>query len=148
MGLYSVRGGNGNSIVRSDCGRGHGDPRRPKEDHGKLIFFRLLPHSFSSIYFLLLSPFSANERRNSGIIGLYVSPPRQYTRSHTFLRKEPIPASLRYRYVTESHLSARRNQSYIVIQFLSLGKAPVLFSISRLARINRNDTGCRRVDRG
>lgn len=71
-------------------GKWHDDPRRPKEDHGKLIFFRLLP---IRLCFLIFSLFSANERRNSGIIGLYVSPPRQYTRSHTFLRKEPIPGS-------------------------------------------------------
>lgn len=72
-------------------GERHDDPRRPKEDHGKLIFF---PGSHPLLLVRLpFSLFSANERRNSGIIGLYVSPPRQYTRSHTFLRMEPIPGS-------------------------------------------------------
>lgn len=88
---YTVRGGNGNSIVRSDCGRG--TARRPatsERGSWKTDFFPA--PSFSSISFLLFSLFSINERRNSGIIGLYVSPPRQYTRSHTFLRREPIPA--------------------------------------------------------
>lgn len=69
-------------------GERHDDPRRPKEDHGKLIFFRLLPTPSHPSPSSLFSLFSTNERRNSGIIGLYVSPPRQYTRSHTFLRKE------------------------------------------------------------
>jgi len=95
-------------------GERHDDPRRPKEDHGKLIFFRLLPaRFFSSVSFLLFSLFSTNERRNSGIIGLYVSPPRQYTRGHTFLRKkEPIPTLLRYHYVTESHLCPEKSELY------------------------------------
>lgn len=144
IGLYSIWRGNGNSIVRSDCGRRTTQrfATSEREDHEKLIF---LPDScsspfppsssfsrprFLSFFFL----FSANERKNSGIIDLYVSPPRQYTHTraqwHSYGRSRYC---LQYHYVTKSHLCSEKSRLYRN-SVSRWEKLLVLFSISRIAR--------------
>lgn len=117
----------------------------------------LLPVSFFPRFLSFFSLFSANERRNSGIIGLYVSPPRQYTHPLAQWRSCGRSRFLsRYHYVTKSHLCSEKSELYrnSVSRWEKLG---IIFDISVRARggrergwrpVNRNETGHHRVDRG
>jgi len=86
-------------------GERHGDPRRPKEDHRKLIFFRFLSvHSFScpppSFSFLYFRPTSAE----IAVLLAYTSRRQDNTLAAIHSYERSWYRLFRYYYVTESHL--------------------------------------------